>query len=95
MAYNTIDIVLILKIKIGISHVITRMTLGTHALIAARIGTEIIHQDTFTQMLARFGVFVIPSPVLVFHKLMARRVVTFEAGFSDFRAVGKRPFQFF
>jgi len=93
MAYQTIDIVLIVEIEcFCIGQVITCMALRAHAFITLGVGTEVVDDFTFTKLLTGNRIGVFPGPVFVMYELFTCFVVAFQTGFGDCRAIFKRAF---
>ena len=94
MADQAVDVLLVAEIEGVILVAVSRMALGAHPFVAARIGAEVVDQNTLSKFLFgdRMGVF--PGPVLVFDELLSSPVVAFETGFGDFRAAEKRAGEF-
>ena len=95
MADDTVDILLIFEVEIRARPIVAGVALRTHALIAARIGAEIVHQVALAQDLAHFRALVLPRPVGGLHELMAGFVMAGQAGLCNLGAIGERAFQRF
>ena len=93
MADNAVDILLLGEIEVRVGPIVAGMAHRAHALVAARVGAEIVYKVTLAKRLAGFFILVFPGPMDGLLELMAGLIMTGQASLRDLGATGKGPFQ--
>ncbi len=95
VADKAVDIALIAEVEGLVLPAVAGVALRAHALVAARVGAEVIDQVALAELLAGVRVLVRPGPVNVLHEVLASLGMAAETGLGHFRAGRERALQLF